>query len=227
MTRKKKKARAKSAGPTPAKQPKQNPPAPADPQEGALGQAQASAQVLAQAPLVGPERMDVATAGNSTAQPSVGQGDATGGPTQPAPSNNQIPPLIQQVGLPPTPGSQFQEMAQFGHYEAAPFGGRGFQRGYGRTRNGRGGGRKSRMSYPRGPRGGGNTNPRGGGNTNPGGIGYSNLRNPGPADVSSRGNGGFNRGGYGQGFGQVWCSNCNIPFPSWIKHCTYCQTIVS
>ena len=76
VTRKKKKARAKSAGPTPAKQPKHNPPVPADPQEGA--QVQAQAQVLVQAPLVGPEGMDVVTDCNSTAQPSVGQGDATG-----------------------------------------------------------------------------------------------------------------------------------------------------
>ena len=50
VVRKKKKARAKSAG-KPAKQTYQNPPAPADLQEGALGQAQA----IDQAPPVGPE----------------------------------------------------------------------------------------------------------------------------------------------------------------------------
>ena len=222
VVRKKKKARGKSAGPTPAKQPKLNPPVPADPQEGA--QVQAQAQALAQAPPVVAEGMEVVAEGNSTAQPNVGQGDATAGSSQPTPV---IPPLIQSVGIPPNPGFQNPGAGATWYPEAAPFGGRGLPRGQGRTRHRGGGGRKTRMSYPRVPRGGGNTNPRGGGNTNPRGGGYSNPRNPGPADVSSRGNGGFNRNGWGQGFGQVWCKNCNIPFPSWIRHCTYCQAIVS
>ena len=24
-----------------------------------------------------------------------------------------------------------------------------------------------------------------------------------------------------------FCRTCNVPFPSWIRHCTYCQAIVS
>ena len=227
VLRKKKRAHGKSAGKTPAKQPNQNPPLPADPQVAAQDPAGAPAQATVQAPLVVAEGMEAESVGNTTAQSNAVQGGATAGSTQPPPTNNQIPPLIQQVGFPPYPGFQTQEMAHLGYSEAAPFGGRGFQRGHGRSRNRGGGGRKSNKSYPRGPRGGGNTNPRGGGNTNSRGGGYSNPGNPGPADVSSRGNGGFNRGGFGQGFYQVWCRTCNVPFPSWIKYCTHCQAIIN
>ena len=80
VVRKKKKARSKSAGPTPAKQPKQNPPAPADLQEGALGQPRVPAQAADQAPPVGPEGVDAANGGNLAAQPGVGQEGAPGGP---------------------------------------------------------------------------------------------------------------------------------------------------
>ena len=209
VVRKKKKARSKSAGPTPAKQPKQNPPAPADLQGGALGQPRAPAQAADQAPPVGPEGVDVANVGNPAAQPSVGQGDATGGPSQPIPTN-QAPPLFP-VGFPPTPGTNFQEMAQFGQHEAAPFGGRGFQRGHGRTRNRRNGGRKFHMSYPRGQRGGGNTNPGA----------------PGLAAGPSRGNGGLGRGGQSQRYYSVWCGVCNILYPNWVGNCTHCYATLS
>ena len=99
MVKKKKKARDKSAVPTVANKPKQNPPAAADPQGGALGQAQVTAQAADQAPPVGPEGVDVANVGNPAAQPSVGQGDATGGPSQPIPTN-QAPHFFQLASLP-------------------------------------------------------------------------------------------------------------------------------
>ena len=81
----------KSAGP-PAKQSKPNPPAPAAPQE------------VAQTPPVAAEGMEVVTDGTSTVQPSVEQGGASGGSSQPTPS---IPPLFQTPN-PPNPSMQNQ-----------------------------------------------------------------------------------------------------------------------
>ena len=162
-----------------------------------------------QTPPVGPEGMEVATVGNPNDQPIVGQGAATGGPPHFIPTNH-APPLFP-VGYPPALGTNFQEPAQFGQYDAALVGGRGFQRGRGITRNRRNGGRKFHMSYPRGGRGGGNTYPGA----------------PGIADVSSRGNGGSGRGGRGQGFFAVWCRNCNIPNPSWNSTCAHCWATLS
>ena len=74
VVKKKKKTRAKSI-----KKQKQNPPAAADPQVEALGQAQAPAQAADQAPPGGSEAMEVAADGNPNAQLPVGPGGATGG----------------------------------------------------------------------------------------------------------------------------------------------------
>ena len=132
--------------------------------------------------------------GNSTAQPSVEQADASGVPSLPTPV---IPPLIQTVGKPPNPGIQNPGAGATWYPEDAPFRGRGLPRGHKRTRHRGGGGRNPRMSYPRVPRGGGNTNPR----------------NPGPADVSSRGNGGFNRNGWSQGYATFLIQPGSEPAP--------------
>ena len=119
------------------------------------------------------EGIEVVADGNSTAQPNVGQVDASGGSSQPTPV---IPPShIQTVCNPPNPGIQNPGAGATWYPEAAPFGGCGLPHGHKRTRQ-RGGMAvvwNNRMSYPRGSRGGGNTNPR----------------QPGPAEVSSGGNG--------------------------------------
>ena len=99
MVKKKKKARAKSAVSTAAKKAQQNPPAPADPQGGVLGQAVAPAQAADQTPPVGPEGMEVVTAGGPNDQPIVGNGAATGGPT-PTPNVIQTPHFFQLATLP-------------------------------------------------------------------------------------------------------------------------------
>ena len=142
VARKNKKARGKSAG-TPAKQPKLNPPAPAAPQE------------VAQSPQVEAVGMDVVAHVTSTAQPSVEQGGATGGPSQPTPTPT---PLIQPPN-PPNQGYQNQGAGANWYFGAPPPGSRGLPRGRQRNRH-RGGGGRNRSSYPRAPRGGGNTNPR-------------------------------------------------------------------
>ena len=80
MVKKKKKARSKSAVSTAAKKAQQTLPATAEPQGGAQGQVGAQALAADLTPPVGPEGMDVAAVGNPNAQPSVGQGDSTGGP---------------------------------------------------------------------------------------------------------------------------------------------------
>ena len=104
----------KSAGPTPAKQPKPNPPAPVAPQE------------VAQAPPVAAEGMEVVTDGTSTVQPCVEQGGASGGSSQPTPS---IPPLIQTPN-PPNPGIQNQGAGANWYSGAPPLGSRGLPRGH-------------------------------------------------------------------------------------------------
>ena len=189
VVKKKKKARAKSAVSTAAKKAQQNPPAPADPQGGVQGQVGAQAQAADLTPPVGPEGMDVATAGGPNDQPIVGNGAATGGPTP-----NVIqppPPPVFPVGYPPALGQNLQEPAHYGQYDAALVYGRGFGHGRGRNRGGRNGGRNKYRSFPRGGRGSSNTNPNA----------------PGIADASSRGNGDSNRGGNGGGLGfyAVWC----------------------
>merc|ERR1712030_202278 len=112
---------------------------------------------------------------------------------------------------PPNPGIQNPVAGATWYPEAAPFRGRGLPRDHKRTRHRGGGGWNPRMSNSRAPRGGVNTNPR----------------NPGPADVSSRGNGGYNHNSWGQGYGQVFCNRCNIPYPGWIRTCTFCYANVS
>ena len=89
VVKKKKKTRAKSV-----KKQIQNPPAAADPQVEALGQAPAPAQAADQAPPGGPEAMDVAAVGNPNVQLPVGPGGATGGPPPPTNPQRSSPPTI-------------------------------------------------------------------------------------------------------------------------------------
>ena len=167
----------------------------------------AAPQQVAQAPVAGAEGMDVVADDNSSAEPSVEQAVVSGGPSLPNPVN---PPPLVAVN-PPTPSVQNPGDGAIWYPEAAPFRGRGLPRGRKRTRHRGGVGWNPHMSSPRGQRGGGNTNPR----------------NPGPADVSSRGNGGYNRNSWGQGYGQAFCNRCNIPYPGWIRTCTFCYANVS
>ena len=137
----------------------------------------------------------------------LSDGAAAGG-APPVPKFIQTPQVFP-LAHPPSLGPKLQELAQPGQYDATPVYGRGFkQRGYGRFPGGGYGRRNKYKSFPRGNRGGGNTNPKA----------------PGIADTSSRGNGSTNRGGNGGGpaFYAVYCWNCNQANPSQNSVCSQC-----
>ena len=124
---------------------------------------------------------------------SLGDGAAAGG-APPFPNLIQTPQVFPLANPPSL--AQGQGVAQKRQYVETPYYGRGFnKRVYGRNCGGGYGGR-TKQFFPRGPRGGGNTN-----------FGAPGLA----TNTSSRGNGGTNQGNYGGGpaFMAVKCWSCH------------------
>ena len=208
VVKKKKKIRSKSAAANAALKAQQTLPVTADLPGGPQEQAGAPALAAGLNPPVEPEVQVVAEVSGSNDQPRAGTGAVPKGP--PHVPTIHTPPVFP-VANPPALGQGTPGVAQKRQYVDPPHYGRGFnQRVYGRNRGGGYGGRNHYKSFPRGPRGGGN----------------ANFGAPGIATNSSRGNGGYNQGGYGGGpaFSAVNCWSCNQANPSQNSVCSYCYS---
>ena len=201
--KKKKKLRSKSLA---AKKAQQTLPATANPPEGPQEQAGAPAPAAGLNPPGDNEVQVVAEVSGSNDQPRAGTGAVPKGtPHVPTIQTPQVFP----VANPPPLGQGNPGGAQKRQYVETPHYGRGYnQRGHGRNRGGGYGGRNKYKFFPRGPRGGGNTN----------------FGAPGIATNTSRGNGGHSQGGYGGGpaFSAVNCWSCQQANPSQNSVCSYC-----
>ena len=207
--KKKHKLRSKSlAAKKAAKKAQQTLPDTANPPEGSQEQAGASAPVAGLNPPGDNEVQVLAEVSGSNDQPRAGTGAAPRGPPQiPIIQTPQVFPLAN----PPSLGQGGPGVAQKRQYVDTPHYGRGFnKRVYGRNRGGGYGGR-TKQYFPRGPRGGGNTN-----------FGAPGLA----TNTSSRGNGGNSQGNYGGGpaFMAVKCWSCHQVNPSQNSVCSYCYS---
>ena len=148
VVKKKNNLRSKSAVSTAAKKAQQTLPVTADPQGGPQEQVGAPALAAGLNPPVEPEVMVVAEVSGPNDQPRAGGGAAAGG-APPVPQFIQTPPVQFSLANPPSLGPNHQELAQPGQYDATLVYGRGFkQRGHGRNRGGRYGGRNKYKFFP-------------------------------------------------------------------------------
>ena len=207
--KKKSKLRSKSlaAKKAAAKKAQQTKPDTANPPEGSQEQSGASAPEAGLNLPVDNEVQVLAEVSGPKDQPRVGNGAAPRG-------TPQFPviqtPLVFPVANPPLLGQGHPGGAQKRQYVDTPHYGRGFnQRGHGRNRGGGYGGRNKKF-FPRGPRGGGNTN----------------FGAPGLAANTSRGGGGNSQGEYGgrPAFTAVNCWSCQQANPSQNTVCSYCYS---